>query len=48
VPIDTGYIPVITPLRAGEQTGAVEKARVHNPPSAANWSKDGVRATLSP
>jgi hypothetical protein len=29
-------MPVMTALRAGEQTGAVEKALVHKQPSAAS------------
>jgi hypothetical protein len=36
-----GYIPVISPLRAGAQTPACEKHRVNRTPSAASRSMWG-------
>ena len=43
-PIDVGYMPVMIAVRAGEQIGAVAKARVKRTPSAASWSRFGVNA----
>ena len=43
-PIDVGYMPVMIAVRAGEQIGAVAKARVKRTPSAASRSRFGVNA----
>jgi hypothetical protein len=48
VPIEIGYMPVITADRAGAQTPAVEKAFSQMQPSPASRSSRGVRATSSP
>ena len=47
VPIEIGYMPVITAERAGAHTPAVEKAFGQRQPPAARRSTFGVRATGS-
>jgi hypothetical protein len=48
VPIEMGYMPVMTAEREGAQTPVVEKVLGQRQPSAANRSTLGVRATGSP
>ncbi|MNY73959.1 hypothetical protein D3C86_2128720 [compost metagenome] len=48
VPREGGYMPVMSVLREGAHTGAVEKAFLYRILPVANWSRLGVVANLSP